>query len=251
MIKEIQLFITIILLSMYLYVDAQIVVPYRVGEVWGAMNEEGVCIIEPKFDEVFPISEGLMRVKKNGKYGYVNNVGDCIIKCKYDKAEDYKQGYAEVVLKGMNLMINTNGEISMVPYSNDVISNYGIRYQIVQVGDKKRLVSSRINIKPIFSDIIFNSGFYSIGVKNDERKWGIINLRGDTIQPFIYDSLEIVNNAGFYTYRHGKKGFTDIWGVLIAHAKYENLYWYRYCCYTVSDDGWKGYIYKGTEYWRD
>ncbi len=45
------------------------------------------------------ISEGLFRVKRNGKIGYANEAGEVIIPCQFECAEPFKNGESKVSLK--------------------------------------------------------------------------------------------------------------------------------------------------------
>lgn len=45
------------------------------------------------------LSEGLFRVKRNGKIGYANKVGEVVIPCEFECAEHFKNGEAKVSLE--------------------------------------------------------------------------------------------------------------------------------------------------------
>jgi hypothetical protein len=45
------------------------------------------------------ISEGLFRVKRNGKIGYANKIGEIVIPCQFDCAEQFENGVVKVALE--------------------------------------------------------------------------------------------------------------------------------------------------------
>lgn len=50
-----------------------------------------------QYDELYPFSEGLAAVKKDGKFGYINTKGELVIPCQYQYAGSFKEGLACVV----------------------------------------------------------------------------------------------------------------------------------------------------------
>ena len=67
-------------------------------EKWGFINKKGEYVIKPRFDEVEDFSEGLARVKVDGKYGYVDYEGKMVVKPQFDIAEDFSEGLAQVII---------------------------------------------------------------------------------------------------------------------------------------------------------
>ncbi|EPS6017597.1 WG repeat-containing protein [Campylobacter coli] len=48
------------------------------------MDRSGKFVIKPKFDSIWDFSEGLAKVKLNGKYGFIDKSGKIIAKPKFD-----------------------------------------------------------------------------------------------------------------------------------------------------------------------
>lgn len=60
-----------------------------------------------RYNEVWDISEGLIEVKKNNKYGFVNvKTGEEVIPCIYDEASLFKNGVARVSKDGVSTLIS-------------------------------------------------------------------------------------------------------------------------------------------------
>lgn len=57
------------------------------------------------------LSEGLIRVKKDGEWGYIDTLGREVIPMKYSSAKNFNRGIAEVELKGKKLKIYKDGTV--------------------------------------------------------------------------------------------------------------------------------------------
>ena len=51
---------------------------------------------EGQWEEIRPFSEGMARVKKDGKYGFINEQRKLVIPCEYTNARDFSGGFAAV-----------------------------------------------------------------------------------------------------------------------------------------------------------
>jgi hypothetical protein len=79
---------------------------------WGYVDVTGKEIRPFIYEEAFDFSEGLARVKVNGKYGFIDKEGKQIISCKYKDASDFSEGFAVVKLKDKKGYVNRNGFFS-------------------------------------------------------------------------------------------------------------------------------------------
>lgn len=86
-----QFFFLFFLLQMVLSLDseAQRLIPYRKGNLWGYADSNGTLVIGPKFESADMEYYGLLVVKLNGKWGVINPKGDCIIKPEYRQFNFY------------------------------------------------------------------------------------------------------------------------------------------------------------------
>lgn len=69
------------------------------GKKWGFINTDGKMVIPAKFENATAFSEGLAKVKFNGKYGFIDKTGNWVIKPKYDNVSNFKNGIASVYQK--------------------------------------------------------------------------------------------------------------------------------------------------------
>jgi hypothetical protein len=83
---------------------------YTDCEQCGFINKSGVTVIPHRYDDAASFSEGLARVRLNGKWGYINLLGKLVVECIYDNANDFNGGVALVNRDGRYGYINKRGE---------------------------------------------------------------------------------------------------------------------------------------------
>ena len=80
---------------------------------WGFINEKGKIVIPFKYslpkDERALFSEGVVIVKKSGRFGYIDREGKQITPCKYTVARPFSNGVAYVERDGYKGYIDKNG----------------------------------------------------------------------------------------------------------------------------------------------
>lgn len=72
-----------------------------------------------QFDELYPFSEGMAAVKKDGKFGYINTKGELVIPCKFCVASDFSEGIAIVETGDTLSFLMKDGEIKHTQYKFD------------------------------------------------------------------------------------------------------------------------------------
>lgn len=94
----------------------------------GYATEAGDIILEPRFKEAKPFSEGLAAVKVFNKFGYINQQGALVIKPQFLDAEDFSEGLAairiqdEVDLRKWGFIDQTGKMI--IPAHYDAVSEF-------------------------------------------------------------------------------------------------------------------------------
>ena len=72
---------------------------YTFSKIFGfkeGFKKDGVVVIPAKYDDAKDFSEGLARVKLNGKWGYIDKAGNEVIPFQYFCAKDFSEGLAAV-----------------------------------------------------------------------------------------------------------------------------------------------------------
>jgi len=77
---------------------------------WGFSDRFYVdIIIKCQYDSTMAFTEGLGRVKMNGKYGFVDKTGKLVIPAKYDGAMEFKDGFAAVFRDSKAFFLDKKG----------------------------------------------------------------------------------------------------------------------------------------------
>lgn len=81
------------------------------GQKWGFINTSGTMVIPAKFEKAASFSEGLAKVRIDGKYGFIDKSGDWAIQPKYENVSNFKNGIASVYQKNERMgYINQTGK---------------------------------------------------------------------------------------------------------------------------------------------
>jgi hypothetical protein len=84
--------------------------PYAPNGKYGFKHKKtGKVVIPIEYDDAESFSEGLARVKKNGKWGFIDKTGKVVIPFEYDWVYSFSEGLAEVEKNGEYFGINKQG----------------------------------------------------------------------------------------------------------------------------------------------
>lgn len=184
-----------------------------------------------KYDKVGVLSEGLLAVKYDGKWGYVDIDNKKIIPLIYSYASEFHNGIAKVrefreekYPKSGWALINSKGNhITPFKYSN--IEDYGEEYyKVSQYNEELRRYTiglidknGNIHIPIIYDDIKIRKYFNGLYCVKKEKKWGFINNEGKVIIDFLYSEIGYESNGLVLFYNDGfsTNNSEDIWFGLV------------------------------------
>lgn len=86
-------------------------VPFADGERWGFRDGSGHTVIAPQFDAAGSFSEGLARVRSNGKWGFIDTSGGWVILPRFEQTRVFTGGVAKVKADGKWSLVDRKGEI--------------------------------------------------------------------------------------------------------------------------------------------
>jgi hypothetical protein len=161
------------------------------GAFW-IINMNGIIIDrsnQPDHTEkIFPETEGLRAIHKDGKYGFIDDAGRLRIANRYEDAKPISDWRAAI----------------------------RIRKKWVFIDHKENLV-----VQPVYGEVgNFNQG-YAIVKKNNLS--GLIDESGKIVLPLRYDEIT-VNGHNRFTLRQGSLyGLADASGSIIIHPKYDEI----------------------------
>jgi hypothetical protein len=127
----------------------------------GFVDHSGSIRVPLQFEEAEPFSEGLARVRKNGKVGFINKNGVVVIQLKFATAQDFSEGLA-VVVDDYNeySFINTEG---------------------------KRAIAGQFDGA---SSFVMGLAHVRIGVNYDSAKWSYIDKTGKAVFTYSQPSSQ-------------------------------------------------------------
>ena len=187
------------------------IVAVEKNESWYYINTSGESVFQDHFDSAKRFSEGLAGVKKNGKWGFIDKNGNTIIDYKYDNVGSFSEGKVAV-----NTSIEGISQWAYIDRSGKVVIDFSLyetsegRMELLgEFSDGYALVTKSlyclINVKGetvLGNNSYFLSGGSIYNIKHGlipaydyiddsmlTRKYGLININGKPIIPFIFDYI--------------------------------------------------------------
>lgn len=149
-----------------------------------AQNSPQIFWINESYDHVYPSSQGLIKVKKEDKYGFIDKDGKMSVSIEYDEAYQYEKDIIIVLKNGKYGIINSKGE-EIAPLQYDEIVGFFEGLSAVKKGTKWGFINKEGKevIYPIFDDVRSFSESLAIFVVNDSgrKKTGYIDQQGKIV----------------------------------------------------------------------
>ena len=179
----------------------------------------------------FVMSEGLMGIRKDGKFGFVDTNGKLRIANRYDSIGDFHEGLAPIKLIGMWGFINQHDKIVIQPNYQSV-TRFSNSLSRVKRNDKYGLINKEGDIRlALRYDELKPLANHHYMLKMNQR-FGVANEKGEVDIETRFDFLEDLNNGLLIAGREGRYGLITnkgldripmIYGKLIFD-KARNLY---------------------------
>lgn len=176
----------------------------------------------PYYEELSGVSEGMIAMKVNGRYGYLDSTGRQVITPKYDYAGTFANGAAIVAVDDKYGLINKTGK-EIVPLKYEGAENFSEGLAAVQLNSKVGFVdmNGREVIAPKYSGAY--SFYNGTTVVTDNSKFGCIDKTGKAITEVKYDDMtQFVNDVAVVVV-NGKYGLINKAGKEIIAPTYEAL----------------------------
>lgn len=166
------------------------------GNKWCFINRQGQ-IISPIYDEINEISDNFYTVKLNGKYGALNNFGQVIIEPKFEQLGDFKNGFAYYRSENKSGFVSKDGYVHKAEF--DWLSDFGAdKIAVVKIGNSYGLINStgKIILETKYDQVLkANNGVFIVVLNN---LYGFYNGNGCFLSAIEYDFLK-EKPADFYT----------------------------------------------------
>lgn len=171
------------------------------------------------YEEVFPISEGLIGIVHNGKYGFVDPEGRLRISNRYEGIQPFKNGFASVKLNGKWGVINQREQLVVQP-SYDSIGFFESDKAVAQKEDQFGIIDASGNIVlgiEYDSLVNLNADYYLLHKNKDV---GVAEKSGRAILWPKYDAIKL-SNGYFIVERNNASGIYNLKGVAIVPPSHE------------------------------
>ncbi len=176
------------------------IVAGSLGKEEGAAYREGATAPRREFSEVGDFSEGMARVKIDGKWGYIDNSGNLKVNPRFENAGNFMDGLANVEVDGRWGYIDKSGNFTIKPqfHSAEPFSSDGLALVRVggMFGGKYGFIDK--TGKHVITPRFTNAGPFSDGLARVEidGKWGYIDKGGNfAIAPQYSDAWNFVNGV--------------------------------------------------------
>ena len=165
---------------------------------YGFIDAQGRLRIANRYDNIQPFSEQLAAMKIRGKWGFIGHDDRIAIQPTYDEVFDFKNGLAVVKQKGFYGVVDKTGKQVLLP-RYEAVSVLPHRNIMIQQNSLVGLADSqgRALVNPKFHKLQdLNNGY--IIVQRD-GKYGALTSQGISTIPLIYDYLSYApsNNIFF------------------------------------------------------
>lgn len=178
---------------------------YRKG--WGVILKTGKELVTlGKYDEIFlPYINGMLRVKKNGKYGFVDSKDRERVKCRFDDAdESFRYGGVTRIWIGDKVgVVNNKGKIVVKPGRYTHIMEFNNGYARASINSNPYFIQEEGIINHKGKEIIKPRRYFRVNdisdgmfkVVNDSQMVGFVNKKGKEVIPCIYESATDFENG--------------------------------------------------------
>lgn len=206
------------------------VVRCRIDDQFGLLDSLGIEVVSVQYDHIGDFAEGLALAEAEGKYGFINMVGDTAIAFTYSysteafKKSFFKEGHAKVYqgkkvgiidslgnkvfpamfqnigpFEGKFIPISKNGKWGYadrnvnlaIPYKYGEAQSFVDTLAIVNLKGRYGVIDTLGNeIIPTRFNTMKRVG--NLWLVSDSA-YGVINIKGDTIVPFVYQKVEVID----------------------------------------------------------
>lgn len=139
-------------------------------------------------EKIFPASEGLRGIKRQGKYGFIDDLGRLRIANRYEDIKPFSEGLAAFKIRNKWGFINRDEKIIVHP-AYDEVTPFANGHSLVK---QKGLI-------------------------------GYMDNEGRIVLPVRYNSVEVLKTKRLLITLNGLKGLADENGNVLLHPKYESI----------------------------
>jgi hypothetical protein len=155
---------------------------------YGFIDALGRLRIANRYDDIHPFSDGLAAMKIRGKWGFIGHDDRIAIQPVYDEVGNFRNGLALVKQKGLYGVVDKTGKQVIIP-----------RYDMAIILPNRNIIVKQNNLLGLFGpqgNILINAKYNKLDDLNNgyiiverDGKYGAITAQGVSTIPLIYDYL--------------------------------------------------------------
>ncbi|MBQ7848554.1 MAG: WG repeat-containing protein [Clostridia bacterium] len=189
------------------------VLAYEFHEQWGLINLNTCFLTQPIWDSVDKLnSDGLAKVRLNGRYGCINAQGETVIACEWDDISSFADGLCTVETNGRYGMMNAAGKL-LTP----------AQWRMLGRSQSKLYAPSFVDGRMV--------------VQNQSIKYGIMDREGNILGKVCWDSVPDLSQELPMVMRDNRYGFIDRDGNVVIEPQYRKAMAFSEGLAAVSADG--------------
>lgn len=205
--------------------------PFYENGLYGYKNHAGEVVIQPKYVDAYPFSDGLGRVAlKKNKYFYINSSDKKVVSAeKYHDAGDFHNGLAWVgfLFEDRSIMqygyINKKGKrVIKISFTSpgDFIGEVALAYKkdLYFINKAGKIVSEALYDRTSYHDRIVR-----LKKKNGDNRYYYFDVNGNNITPTGFEKGYVFSEGMAAVSNDGKWGFINTKGDIVIPLKYESV----------------------------
>ncbi|WP_127530227.1 WG repeat-containing protein [Paenibacillus kobensis] len=160
---------------------------YDSDAAYGLVGLQGE-IIPPVYESVSDVSDGMIVVKQDGKFGYFDTSGKAVTPFIYTDANPFSNGLGRVYQKAKSGFVDRTGK-AVIPLDSRSYGDFHEGLAAVLVDGKYGYIDTfgQMIVKPKYEEAwYFNNGLAPVKLNG---KYGYIDQTGKTVVPFRYDEI--------------------------------------------------------------
>ncbi len=163
---------------------------------YGAIDAQGRLRVANRYEAIGQFKGGLAAIKILGKWGYVNIWDQIIINPSYEEAGEFIAGTAIIKRAGKLGITDLTGKI-ILPLRYDAVERMKNKF-IITLNNLKGIADDKGNvlIEPRFERLeVLENDQVIVG---DAKKYGVLSIHGMSVVPISYDELFFVKERNSY-----------------------------------------------------
>jgi hypothetical protein len=214
-----------------IHIEQETMVEYLSGGGKWVINMSGQIVSRelPPSEQtelIWPATEGLRMIKRNGRYGFIDSQARLMIPNRYEEARPFENGLAPIKIRNKWGFINHEDKIVVQPVY-ETVSPFSGDYCIVKQNDKYGLINKT-------GELLLQARYDELMVLEGGRillkagsNYGLASRQGDILLFPKYESVTDLNNGFVIVSQHGKYGLVDLNGLTTVPLIYDYLFYNR------------------------